>query len=319
MISSKTIKCKVSLYGLCFKEKIKQPSQSLTDNGGMSLSVYNLLHQTVETAASGQDARLVGDNHLTLGEWDPVIKDELLKDWGTGVVELNRFLNEALTHPEWRFDEEVLERCARNTDHGVDGEAVEELQKREESRVADTNLQDATQVYDSTPITDLSLQVDPAKSNQSAGPKPDKDDADIFHTDIVHGIMLSLMSGGMSAGFIFFGVKEAQHAFYHPSPSIYSDIKGAGVITLGVELAALSALSLTDLILPPKWTDDLPPEVKWMVKPFLLGVPAGILMTGTACLGQGIEEKDWPNGLAGTVFIITGVIASGFMYYISWE
>ncbi|MDO8643840.1 MAG: hypothetical protein Q7S00_02590, partial [bacterium] len=120
----------------------KQPSQSLTDNGGMSLSVYNLLHQTVETAASGQDARLVGDNHLTIGEWDPVIKDELLKDWETGVVELNRFLREALTHPEWRFDEEVLERCARNTDHGVDGEAVEKLQER-----------GAAQVYDSTSTT----------------------------------------------------------------------------------------------------------------------------------------------------------------------
>ncbi|MDO8644942.1 MAG: hypothetical protein Q7S00_08280, partial [bacterium] len=82
-------------------------------------SIGTLLHRTVE------------DKHLSIQEWDPVIKEALLKDWDKGVQELNQFLGEALVHPQWVFDEEVLERLERNTDHGVNGEAVEEIQERQ--------------------------------------------------------------------------------------------------------------------------------------------------------------------------------------------
>ncbi|MDO8644773.1 MAG: hypothetical protein Q7S00_07420 [bacterium] len=96
----------------------------------MSLSVYTLLHQAVEETAEKRNPALVADKKLSFYEWDAVIRGELRGD--KGVQELNRFLGEALIHPQWIFDEPMLEYLDENTGRGVNAKAVEEIQERQE-------------------------------------------------------------------------------------------------------------------------------------------------------------------------------------------
>ncbi|MDO8644575.1 MAG: hypothetical protein Q7S00_06395 [bacterium] len=91
----------------------------------MSLSVYNLLHQTVELTAGERNTALVGDKRLSIQEWTVVIGDKPPENWEEDV---NRFLGEALVHPQWIFDAKVLDFLA---DQDVNTDAVEEIQERQ--------------------------------------------------------------------------------------------------------------------------------------------------------------------------------------------